>query len=109
MEIMKCFVLANTKKRTTWATRVFEEWVLERNVSAKEQCPVDLVQKPDPKLLNVWLCRFVAEVRKKDGSPYPPCSIHLILPGLQRTVLRSLSKCTKMFDQSYSTYHDIRR
>ena len=53
MEITKGFVLANTKKSTTWATRVFEEWVLERNVSAKEQCPVDLVQKPDPKLLNV--------------------------------------------------------
>ena len=109
MEITKGFVPENTKKSTTWATRVFKEWVLERNVSAEEQCPVDLVQKPDPKLLNFWLCRFVTEVRKKDGSPYPPRSIHLILAGLQRIVLEISPNAPKFFDQSDSTYRDLRR
>lgn len=82
IEITKGFVLENTKRSTTWATRVFEEWVLERNVPAEEQCAVGLVQKPDPKLLNVWLCQFVTEVRKKNGLPYPPHSTHLMLGGL---------------------------
>ena len=79
---------------------MFEEWVLERNVSAEEQCSVDLVQKPDPKLLNFWLCQFVTEVRKKDGLPYPPCSIHLILAGLQmhRRFLTSQTVCIVTYD-----------
>ena len=40
----------------------------------------------NPEKLKFWLCRFVTEVRKKDGTPYPPWSIHLILAGLQRIV-----------------------
>ena len=106
MEITKGFVPENTKKSTTWATCLFEEWVLERNVSAEEQCPVDLVQKPDPKLLHFWLCRFVTEVWKNDGSPYPPRSVHLILAGLQRTVLEVSPNAPKVFDQPDSTYRD---
>ena len=87
---------------------LFKEWALKRNVSAEEQCPVDLVQKPDPKVLKFWLCRFVTEVRKKDGSPYPPCSIHLILAGLQRTVREVSPNAPKFFYQSDSTYRDLR-
>ena len=105
MEITKGFVPENTKKSTTWATCVFEEWVLERNVSAEEQCPVDLVQKPDPKLLHFWLCRFVTEVWKNDGLPYPPRSVHF-LAGLQRTVLEVSPNAPKVFDQPDSTYRD---
>ena len=33
-----------------------------------------------------WLCKFCIEVRKKDGSPYPPRSIHHYLLGIQRHI-----------------------
>ena len=36
MEIIKGFGLKNNKKSTIWASHVFEEWVLERNVFVKE-------------------------------------------------------------------------
>ena len=34
--------------------------------------------------LSHWLSRFVVEVRKVDGTDYPPDSIHHIIAGLQR-------------------------
>ena len=49
-----------------------------------EQCPQDLLEHPDPAKLNYWLSRFMTEVRKKDNSPNPPRSLHLILATLQR-------------------------
>ena len=33
-----------------------------------------------------WLCKFVTEVRKSDGSEYTPRSIYLLLAGLQRSI-----------------------
>ena len=31
-----------------------------------------------------WLCRYVSETRKADGKVYMPCSLQLLLAGLQR-------------------------
>ena len=31
-----------------------------------------------------WLSKFVVEVRRKDGKPYPPQSLYQICCGLQR-------------------------
>ena len=70
--VTKGFVPENTKKSMSWALRVFEEWVAQRNESnanESSQCPVDLLQKADSQELNIWLCRFVTEVRKQTGSP----------------------------------------
>ncbi len=47
-DIVKGFVPQNTKKSTAWANRVFEDWVVERNLSNKDtKCPVDLLLAPD--------------------------------------------------------------
>jgi uncharacterized NAD(P)/FAD-binding protein YdhS len=48
----------------------------ERNKKSDEVCPEDLLDNPDPKKLNYWLLHFVAEVRRQDGQPYPPKTIH---------------------------------
>ena len=34
--------------------------------------------------LNDWLCRFVVEVRRKDGKHYPPNTVHQLCCGLLR-------------------------
>ena len=42
----------------------------ESNANESSQCPVDLLQKADSQELNIWLSRFVTEVRKQpDGKP----------------------------------------
>ena len=109
MEISKGFIPSNTKKSTEWATRVWHEWMLERNATNEEKCPADLLQNPTSEKLNYWLCRFAAEVRKKDGLLYPPRSIHLILAGIQRTVLEVSPNLPKFFNQSDNTFRDLRR
>ena len=77
--LLKGFVPTNTEKATTWAHKVFLDWRAERNELDDEQCPVDLFDEGDVGKLNYWLARFVVEVRRQDGKPYPPKTIHLIL------------------------------
>ena len=33
-----------------------------------------------------WLCKYITEIRKADGSEYTPCSLYLLLSGIQRYV-----------------------
>ena len=71
--ICKGVVPANTKKATSWAVRVFEEWRKELNKGTTgENCPLTLLEKPDAHSLNYWLSRFVVQMRRGDGNPYPP-------------------------------------
>ena len=46
-----------------------------------------------------WLSLFTIELRKKDGSKYPPATIHLILCGLQRIMRRNNSHPFDIFDK----------
>ncbi len=59
----------------------------ERNkvkASEDEQIPENILDCRDPCVLSKFLRYFVLEVRKEDGSPYPPASIRSILSGLNR-------------------------
>ena len=76
----------NTKKSTMWAVRAFAAWIQERNSIASDKCPVYVLTTNDNKLLCHWLCVFVTEVRKSDGSEYTPRSISQLLSGLQRHI-----------------------
>ena len=76
-----------THKSTKWAVNAFTAWVCERNKTAtySEQCPKDLLSnKPTTEELNLWLCRFMLEARKGDGTQYPAKSLYQILCGLYR-------------------------
>ena len=83
--LQKTAVCANTKKNTTWAVNVWNEWVDYR----RQQNPLDY----PPYLLTMtlaemdkWLSRFVLEVRRKDGNVYPPNTIHQLCCGILRHV-----------------------
>ena len=85
----KGVVPKNMEKNDRWALNTLKAWVSERNERRKELspsdlCPEDVLDGSGAELLNKWLSLFVMEVRKVDGSRYPPTSIHLILCGLQR-------------------------
>ena len=71
----------NTQRNTAWAMRVFQEWKAERSKGDAEKCPENLLGNPDPQNLNCWLSRFVVEIRKQDGRPYPPRTIRQVCKG----------------------------
>ena len=77
-------VAENTERNTKWAVRNFEEWRVAYNATtlSGRNCPEDLLQKADPKELNKWLARYIAETRREDGSQYPPKSLYSLLRGL---------------------------
>ena len=80
-KICQGYVPPNTTKCTSWALRVFRAWHEERNKHLVEQCPENLLEKPT---VDRWLSRFVIDVRREDGKPYPPALINNILAGLYR-------------------------
>lgn len=54
--LSKGFVPNNTAKNTTWACKVFSDWVAERNENDdEEECPRDLLTSPTVQKLNYWL------------------------------------------------------
>ena len=75
----------------------------------EEECPEKLLEVGEPKTMIVWLCRFVTELRKQNGSAYPPKTIHLIMSGLQWFVLETRPNFPRFFDQANSTFRDLRR
>ncbi len=115
--ISKGFVLPNTLKSTAWAVGVFLEWRAERNRKAaltpetgsREECPEDLLDNPDTQKLNYWLSRFVTEVRRQDGQPYPPRSVHQILAGLQRKMLEKQPDAPKLLDSKEPAFSVLHR
>ena len=48
--------------------------------------PADLMQSHDPELVCKWLCRFVMETRKTDGSRYPPSTLRSLISGLNQVL-----------------------
>ena len=77
--ICRGVVPSNTKKATSWAVRVFEEWKRERNATATgEQCPLELLEK-------LTGCRSITlpspRHEQPKMSPYSPLQMVPIFPG----------------------------
>ncbi|XP_041350763.1 uncharacterized protein LOC121369771 [Gigantopelta aegis] len=69
---------ANTWKNTKQALGVFEDW---RDQQVDDIPDLTHFSVED---INKWLSRLLIEVRKADGSPYPPKSLYSILAELRR-------------------------
>ena len=91
----------NTDRSNKWALSAFGTWRIERNkhFGQEEQCPESLLADGDIEALSYWLSRFVLEVRKGDGTEYPPKSLHYLLCGLQR-IIRMHHPEINVFDKS---------
>ena len=66
----------------------FESWARNRSSSASEIVPPGILHSHDPELVCKWLCCFVLETRKLDGSRYPPATIRSLVSGLNRELQR---------------------
>ena len=99
-ELVRGCAPPNTAKNTFWAMEVFRDWHAERSTKASpdEECPGELLDNPympDVALLNFWLPRFVSEIHRQDGKPYPPRSTH----QLQHFCLASLASAVSTVQQ----------
>ena len=111
-EICKGYVPENTKKANNWSRRVFDQWREQRNSGSSsstedEQCPVDLLEKPNAVLLNYWLSRFVVEARREDGNPYPASTIVNLLAGLYRYSKQCDPRCPNFMDKKNPEFREL--
>ena len=108
--ICKGAVPTNRKKVMSWAFHVFEEWRKQCNEAAKmpdEKCLLKLLEEPKPRSLNCWLSRFVLELRRADGNPYPPSSISNILAGLYRYSKSQVPDCPNFMDRKNNHFCEL--
>ncbi len=76
----------NTVRNTTWAVNIWKEWTSHRrSICSPLDCPPHLLLCTVGQL-DTWLSRFILEIRKNDGQPYPPQSLYSIVCGLMRYV-----------------------
>ena len=103
----KGVIPVNTEASTGWAVRTFNAWALNRSfLHASEAVPDDLLESHDPELLSKWLCRFLLEARKSNGSPYPPASLRSLLCGLNR-VLQKNKAPFSVLDKTNHRFRDL--
>ena len=82
----------NTKKDTAWSFKVYTDWMNARNETSRKCEKKDddwgivppLSASLENHVLDYWLQRFVVEVRRRDGSPYPAVTLKHLCAGLQR-------------------------
>ena len=79
-----------TCKGNHWALGVWTEWVKYINSRQEtffdfngESIPEDICELSN-KDLNFWMQRFIVEIRRKEGTNYPPNTLTQIVAGLQR-------------------------
>ena len=86
-EARKSAVPKNTAKNTTWAVKVWQDWRTHRFQirGSPLDCPPHLLICSNAELDN-WLCKFILEVRRQDGQPYPPQTLYGLACSIMRYV-----------------------
>ena len=69
-----------TQADTKYCVELWKKWSNFRNSITEEQVP-ERIEAMDNEQLRYWLSRFIFEVRKRDGSEYPPNTLHHICCG----------------------------
>ena len=91
-EIKNAGIPTNTRKRNSWSINTFRNWAINRNNHQKNVscCSTDKfrilerdLQFLDKEQMVYWICKFICEVRKKDGSVYQPNTLLSLVMGLQ--------------------------
>ena len=93
-DLRRTFLDSVTKKpreNNKWAVNVWRNQAIRRNSQAEryfenpEQFWVHVeLRLAEVNKLNYWMARFITEVRRKDGTDYPPNTLTQIMAGLQR-------------------------
>lgn len=78
-----------TEKATNWTLNLWKEWQQNRKDNGTDY-PLTAPHLLTEILLNEWMCKFILEVRRKDGAEYPPNSLYQIAS----VILRHIQICT---------------
>ena len=81
---MEFRVPEKTRNQTNWAIKVWSEWAISRNRNLlPDEAPFNCeIETLSAQLINFWLCRFVLEIRRRDGERYPPASLYQLCCGI---------------------------
>ena len=78
---------SNTEASLQWALRNFNEWAVNCcSLLPDDPVSKDLLASHDADLVCKWLCRYLMETRKTDGSLYPPSTLRSLICGLNRII-----------------------
>ena len=88
-EAAKGVVPLKTEQSTRWAVANFNSWALSRSSSSADAVPSDILKSHDAELICRWICAFMFETRKTDGSRYPPATLRSLVSGLNRELQRN--------------------
>ena len=103
----KGVIPANTQANSNWAVKNFKEWASNRSAMApSDPVPPDLLKSHDPELLCKWLCRFVMETRRTDGTQYPPATLRSLLSGVNR-ILQENKAPFSILDKDDRRFKDL--
>ena len=100
-ELSRGYVPQNTSADTQKCLKLFNEWAEERNKRFPQQkVPQNIILSDNLGDLCQWLCRFSTKIRKKDGTRYPPRTIHHYLMGIQRYIRTEKNSSVNIITQS---------
>lgn len=107
-EAKQAAIPKKTKKDTEWCARIWWDWSSQRNTSLSSGKQVPDIITLGTAELQRWMSRFVLEIRKKDGTPYPPESVYHIVYGVMRFVrLNGKSEVDFFKDQAFADFRAV--
>lgn len=73
-----------------------------------EQCRADILDSSlNSEELKVWLCHFVAEIRRSDGGRYPANTLYQLLSGLLRYMREIDPDCPNFLDKKTHEFKEL--
>ena len=94
----------NTQRTTNWALNAWKQWTAHRKqVCHPHDCPPHLYLCTNPEY-DQWLNKFVLEIRRADGQPYPPSTLYSICCGLQHYIREVQPELNLLKDPQFSKF-----
>ena len=107
-EAKQAAIPKKTKKDTAWCAKIWNDWSSQRNSSSASGEHVPDIANMEITQLQRWMSRFVLEIRKTDGTPYPPESIYHIVCGIMRFVRHNGKPEVDFFrDQAFAEFRTV--
>ena len=99
---------SKTRQDTAYCVRLWDAWANFRNQrpgTSSSYVPSLPNIADNPSALQYWLSRFCLEARKKDGSEFPPDTLHHLICGLMRHIRLNGNPSLDVFnDQDFAQF-----